>query len=79
MKVQIEIPDDAIALAILWFGLKLNDERMPVLQQAVEICKNQTTELSVEEIGKRLEIPALIACSAIGKVADRIEMEGGQQ
>lgn len=77
MKVQIEISDMALSLAILSLkGAANSDSDCQMLEQAVERCKNEVTEIDIAKIDKEGAIQVAFALAAIVMQGELIEGGG---
>lgn len=77
MKVQIEISDTALSLAILSLkGAVITDSDRQMLEQAVERCKNEVTEIDIAKIDEEGAIQVSFALAAIVMQAELIEGGG---
>lgn len=76
MKVQIEINEKAVSIAILSLGTMAkseNDSRL--FEQAVERCKNEVTEIDIEKHDENMSLQMALAIFAIIQQVDKIENE----
>lgn len=77
MKVQIEISDMALSLAILAMkGAANSDSDRQMLEQAVERCKNEVTEIDIEKADEDRALSVAFALAAIARQCELIEGGG---
>lgn len=76
MKVQIEIPKKAINLAIAQISMNAKGEDdLLMLDQAVERCNKEVTNIDLDELDEEMTLRAAIAFAAIVQQGKNIENE----
>lgn len=80
MKVQIEIPKEAINVAKIQLTMSAKDEEsLDMIDKAIERCNNNVTEIDLEEYDDDMIIRVSLALAAIAQRGIEIEEEGGKQ
>ena len=80
MKVQIEIKEEALSIAILSIGTMAKSETdSGLLEQAVERCKNEVTEIDIEKHDEDMSLQIALALFAITQQGENIEKESNEQ
>ena len=76
MKVQIEIKEEALSIAVLSIGtMAKSDTDSHLLEQAVERCKNEVTEIDIEKHDEDMSLQIALALFAIIQQGENIEKE----
>lgn len=74
MKVQIEIPQKALNLAVAQISMMAKDEDSTnMINQAVEHCNNEVTDLNIDEYDEDMSIRTILAWVAIVQRGNEIE------
>ena len=80
MKVQIEIPKKVINIAIAQLSMNARDENdLKKIDQAVERCTKEVTNLDLDELDEDMALRAAIAFAAIAQQGENIENESKEQ
>lgn len=80
MKVQIEIKEEALSIAVLSIGtMAKSDTDSHLLEQAVERCKNEVTEIDIEKHDEDMSLQIALALLAITQQGENIENESKEQ
>ncbi|MBR6905202.1 MAG: hypothetical protein IKN32_10170 [Bacteroidales bacterium] len=80
MKVQIEIKEEALSIAVLSIGtMAKSDTDSHLLEQAVERCKNEVTEIDIEKHDEDMSFQIALALIAITQQGENIENESMEQ
>ncbi|MBQ8958868.1 MAG: hypothetical protein IJ057_10320 [Bacteroidales bacterium] len=80
MKVQIEIPKRVMNIAIAQLSMNAKDENdSKMIDQAVERCNKEVTNLDLDELDEDLTLRAAIAFAAIVQQGNNIENEFKEQ
>ena len=76
MKVQIEIPQKALNLAVAQIMMMAKDEDSTnMVNQAFERCNNEVTELNIDDLDEDMSIRTILAYAAIVQRGNEIEAE----
>ena len=74
MKVQIEIPQKALNLAVAQISMMAKDEDSTnMINQAVERCNSEVTDLNINDYDEEMSIRTLLAWAAIAQRGNEIE------
>lgn len=74
MKVQIEIPQKALNLAVAQISMMAKDEDSTnMINQAVERCNSEVTDLNIDDYDEEMSIRTLLAWAAIVQRGNEIE------
>lgn len=76
MKVQIEIPQKALNLAVAQIMMMAKDEDSTnMINQAFERCNSEVTELNIDDLDEDMSIRTILAYAAIVQRGNEIESE----
>jgi hypothetical protein len=79
MKVQIEIPQKALNLAVAQIMMMAKDEDSTnMVNQAFERCNNEVTDLNIDEYDEDMSIRTILAWVALVQRGSEIEKEERQ-
>ena len=79
MKVQIEIPQKALNLAVAQISMMAKDEDSTnMINQAVEHYNNEVTDLNIDEYDEDMSIRTILAWVALVQRGSEIEKEERQ-
>lgn len=74
MKVQIEIPQKALNLAVAQISMMAKDEDSTnMINQAVERCNSEVTDLNIDDYDEDMSIRTILAWVAIVQRGNEIE------
>ena len=74
MKVQIEIPQKALNLAVAQISMMAKDvDSSNMINQAVELCNSEVTDLNIDEYDEDMSIRTILAWVAIVQRGNEIE------
>ena len=79
MKVQIEIPQKVINIAIAQLSMNAKDENdLQMIDQAVDRCNKEVTNIDLDELDEEMTLRAALAFAAIAQQGNKIEQEEKQ-
>lgn len=79
MKVQIEIPQKALNLAVAQISVMAKDEDSTnMINQAVERCNSEVTDLNIDDYDEDMSIRTILAWVALAQRGSEIEKEERQ-
>ncbi len=79
MKVQSEIPQKALNLAVAQIMMMAKDEDSTnMVNQAFERCNNEVTDLNIDEYDEDMSIRTILAWVALVQRGSEIEKEERQ-
>lgn len=79
MKVQIEIPQKALNLAVAQISMMAKDEDSTnMINQAVERCNSEVTDLNIDDYDEDMSIRTILAWVALAQRGSEIEKEERQ-